>query len=112
VVGDFFQFVWLEKKVDFYATRFPNFKISHCLKSKHANVEGILSWNPLCTSNGRKDFQHEILDQPTFVFEFITINITIQFVKAISLGHFVVNVFILLEVNEEDVSKEWVGGAQ
>jgi len=28
------------------------------------------------------------------------------------LGHFVVNVFILLEVNEEDVSKERIGGAQ
>jgi hypothetical protein len=29
-----------------------------------------------------------------------------------SLQHFVVNVFILLEVKEKDVSKELVGGAQ
>lgn len=112
MVGDCFQFVQLKKKVDFYATRLPNFKISHCLENKHANVDGTLSWNPVCTSNGREDFQHEIIDQPTFIFEFITTNITIQFVKAMSLGHFVVNVFILLEVKEKDVSKELVSGAQ
>jgi hypothetical protein len=29
-----------------------------------------------------------------------------------SLQHFVVNVFILLEVKQKDVSKELVGGAQ
>lgn len=70
------------------------------------------SWNPICTSNWREDFQHEIIDQPTLAFEFITINITIQFVKAMSLRHFVVNVFILLEVKEKNVSKELVAGAQ
>ncbi len=52
----------------FLSIRLPNFKISHCLENKHANLDGTLSWNLVCTSNGREDFQHEILDQPTLIF--------------------------------------------
>lgn len=87
-----------------------HFKIVHCLKSKHSNVDA-LGKNLIFVSNDNEDFQVEVLDQVVFVSKSAIEN-EVCFRTDSSKFHEMPNLFTLSKKSDDLLLKTTKGKGQ